>query len=36
VTVEGPAADLAGLHHHAHEACFIARSVAFPVTVEPA
>lgn len=24
------------LHHAAHEACFIARSVAFPVTCEPA
>ena len=28
-------ADLGELHHAAHEACFIARSVAFPVTVVP-
>lgn len=28
-------ADLDRLHHAAHEACFIARSVAFPVTVVP-
>jgi organic hydroperoxide reductase OsmC/OhrA len=35
VTVVGPGADLPTLHHTAHEACFIARSVAFPVTVEP-
>ncbi|MEJ2870610.1 OsmC family protein [Actinomycetospora sp. OC33-EN08] len=35
VTATGDA-DLAALHHAAHEACFIARSVAFPVTVEAA
>ncbi len=36
VTVVGSAdADLTALHHTAHEACFIARSVAFPVTVGP-
>ncbi|HEY2195806.1 MAG TPA: OsmC family protein [Actinomycetospora sp.] len=35
VTVAGAAADLGPLHHRAHEDCFIARSVAFPVTVEP-
>jgi organic hydroperoxide reductase OsmC/OhrA len=34
VTTTGPPADLETLHHAAHEACFIARSVAFPVTVE--
>lgn len=34
-TTGGGARDLASLHHAAHEACFIARSVAFPVTVEP-
>jgi organic hydroperoxide reductase OsmC/OhrA len=33
--VTAPDADLEPLHHRAHEACFIARSVAFPVTVEP-
>lgn len=27
---------IAGLHHKAHELCFIANSVNFPVTVEPA
>jgi organic hydroperoxide reductase OsmC/OhrA len=35
VTVEGPA-DLDALHHRAHEDCFIASSVNFPVTVSPA
>lgn len=33
-----PGADLErarALHHHAHEKCFIANSVNFPVTVEP-
>jgi organic hydroperoxide reductase OsmC/OhrA len=35
ITVAGAASDLTALHHAAHEACFIARSVAFPVTVEP-
>jgi organic hydroperoxide reductase OsmC/OhrA len=35
ITVAGEAGDLTTLHHAAHEACFIARSVAFPVTVEP-
>jgi organic hydroperoxide reductase OsmC/OhrA len=40
VTVSGDTAgpavqDFSSLHHEAHEACFIARSVAFPVTVEP-
>ena len=35
VTVAGPCPDLEPLHHAAHEACFIARSVAFPVTVGP-
>jgi organic hydroperoxide reductase OsmC/OhrA len=35
VRVTAPDADLAALHHRAHEACFIARSVAFPVTVDP-
>ena len=35
VRVTAPDADLEALHHRAHEACFIARSVAFPVTVEP-
>jgi organic hydroperoxide reductase OsmC/OhrA len=29
------AAELARLHHEAHEACFIARSVRCPVEVEP-
>ena len=28
-------AELDALHHHAHELCFIARSVNFPVLVEP-
>jgi len=28
-------ADAAALHHRAHELCFIARSVNFPVAVEP-
>lgn len=27
--------ELAGIHHRAHEMCFIARSVRFPVNVEP-
>jgi organic hydroperoxide reductase OsmC/OhrA len=36
VTTREPGADLSALHHRAHEDCFIARSVAFPVTVEPA
>ena len=31
----GDEAKAAELHHAAHEACFIARSVAFPVTCEP-
>lgn len=43
VTVAAPSSDPsdpsdpdpAALHHAAHDACFIARSVAFPVTVEP-
>jgi organic hydroperoxide reductase OsmC/OhrA len=40
VTVAAPSSGLPGpdpapLHHAAHDACFIARSVAFPVTVEP-
>jgi organic hydroperoxide reductase OsmC/OhrA len=30
------AADLAGLHHHAHEECYIANSVLTEVVVEPA
>lgn len=30
------AADIAALHHKAHEACFIARTLNCPVTVEPA
>ena len=30
------AAKIAGLHHKAHELCYIANSVNFPVTVEPA
>lgn len=29
------AADLNALHHRAHELCFIARSVNFPVRLEP-
>jgi organic hydroperoxide reductase OsmC/OhrA len=29
------AADVAALHHRAHELCFIARSVNFPVQVQP-
>jgi organic hydroperoxide reductase OsmC/OhrA len=29
-------AQLADLHHRAHEHCFIARSVSFPVLTEPA
>ena len=29
-------ADIAALHHKAHEACFIARTLNCPVTVEPA
>lgn len=28
-------ADLEAMHHRAHELCFIARSVNFPVTLEP-
>ncbi|HEY2221838.1 OsmC family protein [Actinomycetospora sp.] len=35
ITVAGAEPDLTALHHAAHEACFIARSVGFPVTVEP-
>lgn len=37
VTVSGPAraAELEELHHRAHELCFIARSVRFPVYVSP-
>lgn len=37
VTITGPsrADDLVALHHRAHELCFIARSVNFPVAVEP-
>lgn len=34
----GPGADLAeaeAIHHRIHEVCFIARSVAFPVEIEP-
>jgi organic hydroperoxide reductase OsmC/OhrA len=30
------AAELAGLHHHAHEECYIANSVLTEVVVEPA
>ncbi len=30
------AAKIAGLHHKAHALCYIANSVNFPVTVEPA
>jgi organic hydroperoxide reductase OsmC/OhrA len=29
-------AKIAGLHHKAHELCYIANSVNFPVSVEPA
>ena len=38
VTVDGEvdAARLTALHHRAHELCFIARSVNFPVLCEPA
>lgn len=36
VTTAGAPGDQEQLHHAAHAACFIARSVAFPVTVEPA
>lgn len=37
VTVADPAtaAKAAALHHDAHEKCFVARSVNFPVRVEP-
>lgn len=35
VTVAGDTVELSTLHHAAHTACFIARSVAFPVSVEP-
>jgi organic hydroperoxide reductase OsmC/OhrA len=34
---ERPSAEkIAELHHRAHELCFIARSVNFPVRCEPA
>ena len=38
VTLADPsrAAELAPLHHRAHELCFIANSINFPVTVTPA
>lgn len=38
ISFAGPAdpATVAALHHKAHELCYIANSVNFPVTVEPA
>ena len=36
VEVSGDDAGLEGLHHQAHEACFIANSVKTEITVEPA
>lgn len=38
ITFAGPAdpATVEALHHKAHELCYIANSVNFPVTVEPA
>lgn len=35
VAQEGMVADAIAAHHEAHEWCFIANSVAFPVTYEP-
>jgi organic hydroperoxide reductase OsmC/OhrA len=35
ITAESDAGKAMELHHKAHEICFIARSVSFPVEVEP-
>jgi organic hydroperoxide reductase OsmC/OhrA len=35
ISADSDAAKAAALHHDAHEYCFVARSVNFPVTCEP-